>query len=397
MKKILILAGSYFQIPVIKYAKEHGYFVITCDNRPDNPGHKIADKYINVSTTDMEGVLKIATENKIDGILAYASDPAAQTAGYVSEMLGLPGNSYDTVKTLGIKSEYRQFLKKNDFNYPNFVVLKDGEYKAGAIKELKYPLIVKPSDSAGSKGVSRVKHQEEIPAAIGKALPFSRNKEIIIEEYVQKVGPQIGGEAYAYKGKLVMMCLGDQKVNDKSEYIYVPIGMTFPAQIEKEENKLIKTELQRIISLSDFQTGALNLEIMRTAKNKIYIMEIGPRSGGNLLPELMNYTCDYNVAGLSVEHAIGNDVVSPKVFDIKEGYYAYYAIHSQKKGIFNGLEKSSLANSWIIEEQIFYDIGQEYNIFKHSGYVIGIWLLRFSSKKDMDMFFNSPCEYYNIR
>ena len=102
-RKILFLGGSHFQIPPIKYAKEQGHFVITCDYLPDNPGHKLADEYYNVSTTDMEGVLKLAQKLRIDGIVAYASDPAAPTQAYVGNRLGLPSNPYESVKILSLQ------------------------------------------------------------------------------------------------------------------------------------------------------------------------------------------------------------------------------------------------------------------------------------------------------
>ena len=79
-KKVLLLGGSHFQVPSVKTAKQLGYYVITCDYLPNNPGHKYADEYHNVSTTDKEAVLKLAKELKIDGIVCYASDPAAPTA-----------------------------------------------------------------------------------------------------------------------------------------------------------------------------------------------------------------------------------------------------------------------------------------------------------------------------
>ena len=114
MKKLLILGGTYFQVPAIKYAKSQGYHVITCDYLPGNPGHKWADEYYNVSTTDKEKVLELARSLHVDGILCFASDPAAPTAAYVSEKLGLPGNPYDKIVLLGEKHLWREFLRKND-------------------------------------------------------------------------------------------------------------------------------------------------------------------------------------------------------------------------------------------------------------------------------------------
>ncbi len=117
-KKMLFLGGIMQQIPAIKRAQELGYHVVTCDYLPNNPGHEYADEYHNVSTTDLEGVLSLAKKLKIDGIVAYASDPAAPTAAYVAEKLGLPGNPYESVKLLTEKDLFRDFLQRHGFNSP---------------------------------------------------------------------------------------------------------------------------------------------------------------------------------------------------------------------------------------------------------------------------------------
>ena len=118
MKKILLLGGSAQQIVAIKTAQKHGYYTVLCDFLPDNPGQYEADKFYLVSTTDKDAVLEVAKKENIDGILAYASDPAAPTAAYVAEKLGLPTNPYDSVETLCNKDKFREFLKHNGFNAP---------------------------------------------------------------------------------------------------------------------------------------------------------------------------------------------------------------------------------------------------------------------------------------
>ena len=97
MKKLLMLGGSLYQTYAIKAAVEMGYYVITCDYLPENPGHKFSHEYHNVSTTDKDAVLNLAKQLKIDGIVAYASDPAAPTAAYVAEKLNLPTSPYESV------------------------------------------------------------------------------------------------------------------------------------------------------------------------------------------------------------------------------------------------------------------------------------------------------------
>lgn len=116
MKKILLLGGSAQQIVAIKTAQKLGYYTVLCDYLPDNPGQYEADKFYLISTTDKEAILKVALDECVDGVLAYASDPAAPTAAYVAEKMKLPTNPYEAVMTLCNKDCFRHFLKNNGFN-----------------------------------------------------------------------------------------------------------------------------------------------------------------------------------------------------------------------------------------------------------------------------------------
>ena len=164
-KKIIFLGGAPSQIPPIKYAKSQGHYVITCDYLPDNPGHLLADEYHNISTTDKESILNLAKKLDIDGIVAYASDPAAPTAAYVAEQLGLPGNPYDSVLTLARKDLFRAFLEKHGFNVPKSKSFYTKEEAAPWLNEISYPLFIKPVDSSGSKGVTEINSIGEFDTA----------------------------------------------------------------------------------------------------------------------------------------------------------------------------------------------------------------------------------------
>ena len=118
MKKILLLGGSTQQIPAIEYANEQGYYTVLCDYLADNPGQDYAKKFYCVSTTDKDAILEVAKNEKVDGVVAYASDPAAPTATYVAEKLGLPTNPYKSVEILAFKDKFREYLRENNFNCP---------------------------------------------------------------------------------------------------------------------------------------------------------------------------------------------------------------------------------------------------------------------------------------
>ena len=156
-KKILLLGGSAQQIVAIEKAKDLGYETVLCDYLPDNPGQYVADKYYNVSTTDVEAVYEIAKSEGVSGILAYASDPAALPAAIVAERLGLPTNPSASVAVLGVKHEWRKFLQANGFASPKtcaFHANQEISLIKSFLSNFGFPIIVKPTDSSGSKGVS---------------------------------------------------------------------------------------------------------------------------------------------------------------------------------------------------------------------------------------------------
>ena len=163
LKKILLLGGSRYLLPVIKSAHELGLYVITCDYLPDNIAHKYSDEYVNVSIIDKEAVLEVAKKLEIDGIMSFATDPGVVTAAYVAEKLGLPyGGSYESVSILQDKGRFRSFLTEHNFNVPHAKSYKNLEDALRDTDFFTWPVIVKPVDSAGSKGVTRVDDKNEL-------------------------------------------------------------------------------------------------------------------------------------------------------------------------------------------------------------------------------------------
>lgn len=388
MERLLILGGTYFQVPAIKYAKSQGYYVITCDYIPNNPGHRYADEFHNVSTTNKEEVLKLAKVLNVNGILCFASDPAAPTAAYVSEKLGLPGNSFERISRFAEKHLWRTFLKEHGFNTPK--AKSYTSFKNVVLSDWSYPVMVKPIDSSGSKGVTKVNHPNEMQEAFEYALTYSRAKNIIIEEFIERVGPQIGGDGFYGIDKLDFVCFGDQVV-DSSINPYVPCGMQFPANINGEMAFRIKTEIERVIKASGLRNLSFNLEVMVDKNNRIFLMEIGPRNGGNCIPEVIQEYTGVNMVALAVEAAMG------KTLTIKENkdsfFHAYYALHSTKEGIYHGYKVNSSFRGEITGAYIFLNKGDIIGIFNGSNQTIGIILLKFINREDMEMFFKTPDQF----
>ena len=385
MKTLLKLGGSAQQIIAIETAKRLGLYTVLCDYLPDNPGQHHADKFYQVSTTDKEVILKVAIEEKIDGILAYASDPAAPTAAYVAEKLGLPGSPYGSVEILCNKDRFRAFLEENGFCTP---VATGYSSIDEALKDLhtdkfSFPVIVKPVDSSGSKGVSRIDTIDEAEKKIENAMSFSRSKRIIVEEYVEKFGYQIAGDGLSVDGKLVFRYFANDHFDPKCINPFVPISASFPYNMPQDIQDKVHNEIQRLLSLLNMGTTTYNFDLRIDKDYNVYLMEVAPRDGGNYIPDIIKYATGVDLVECSVKAAIG-EPIDISSFGKPSGYWSYYAVHSYIDGILDYvyIDPDVLKNN-IVENHLIKKSGDEIKAFSGANTTLGILLMRFDSLEQM--------------
>ena len=397
MKKVLLLGGSYFQVPSVKKAKELGYYTITCDYLPNNPGHKYADEYHNVSTTDKEAILKLAQELKIDGVVCYASDPAAPTAAYVAEKMGLAGHPYKAVEILSNKDLFRNFLSENGFNTPR---AKGYTNVADAKKDwilFKKPIMVKPVDSSGSKGITKIENLDEIENAFNYALNFSRAKRVIVEEYIDAYGGQILGEGFSVNGKLVFSIFANHFFDKKANNPFTPAGGCFPLNMKSVIQKRIEKEIQKVLTILNMKTGAYNFEVRLDEQENIYLMEIGPRNGGNMIPQLVKHATGFDMVEYTIKSAMGENCSNLDNFECKN-YWAYYVLHSNNKGIFQKLTiDEEFKKNNLVELNLIKEIGEKIEIFSGSGNAIGIMILKFKTQEEMQEKINNIENFVKVK
>ena len=282
----MLLGGIRYLLPAIEAAHRHGCHVITVDYLPDNIAHKYSDEYHNVSILDKEAVLSLAKELQIDGILSFAVDPGVVTAAYVSEQMGLPFTcSYEAACILQDKSRFRQFLSSNGFNVPNAKGYTDSEEALQDVDYFNWPVIVKPVDSAGSKGVTRVDDPKNLKEAILHALDESHNGHFIIEDFLEKEGLSSGSESFFVEGELKYNGFYDQYFDNEASNPFTPSAECWPADKDPKYLGEIRNELQRLGSLLHVQTGLFNVEWRVCRNGKAYLMEVSPRAGGNRWPK----------------------------------------------------------------------------------------------------------------
>lgn len=380
MKKLMILGGSENQLPLIKSAKELGCKIVLCDYSENNIGKKYADIFHCVSTLDKEAVLDVAKKENIDGIVTN-SEPAMPVASYVGNELELPSNPYDSIITLSRKDLFRGFLKENGFNCPQ-------SYDTGSFKEaldnisgFKFPLMVKPIDSSGSRGVSRINSIDELRDAFEFAMSFSKSKHIIIEEFIERTHDyMIGGDVFVLNGEVVfwglMNCLRDDEVN-----IFVPIGKSFPAFINENQFLIIKDTISLILKDLNIEFGAFNVELM-FSDDKLFMIEMNPRNGGNRIPEALKVITGIDLIKATIQVALGIRNLDLS-YNSNEKFFSTYILHSKFNGTFQNIKYDEEIKANILEVFLDKQIGSRIEKFNNADKLIGIVFLKFKSLDDM--------------
>lgn len=394
MKKILLLGGSAQQIIAIKTAKELGYYTVLCDFLTDNPGQHEADKFYLVSTTDKDAILNVAIEENVDGILAYASDPAAPTAAYVAEKMNLITNSYEAVETLCNKDKFRNFLLSHGFNAPVSRGYGENDIVGNELDEFLFPIIVKPVDSSGSKGITVVYDKSECDKAVEFAFSYSRSKRIIIEEFIEKKHKYlIGGDIFVKDGKVVLWgllnCHRDACVNN-----LVPVGKSYPLDLEPQDEHSVKDTLQRMVDELGINFGAMNVELVVDSKGKVWPIDVGPRNGGNMIPDLLGNIFGVDVVKMTVLAAMGQPFDS----EIGEGkkFCATHNLHANKAGRFDGINFSDDIEQYIVRKNIYKSPGDCVEFFDNAAKAIGIIFLEFTSESEMHRILDNVNEHVQI-
>ena len=287
----MILGGSNFQLPLIKKAKEMGLYVITCDYLPDNPGHKFANEYHNVSTTDKNAMLELAKTLNIDAIVTFSSDPAMPTVAFVAQALGIKGPSPKAVAALIEKDLFRVILNELGLNVPKHYVVSTAEIPE-EIKNSRSKFVVKPVDSCGSKGMTfSTSNTQELLHAIDYALTTSIARRCIIEEYIE--GNQIHGDGYLHNGELIYQYLGDHIFYTKTKN-FVPISTRWPCKYGNEVLDELISQVEAIAKATGFLDGPVNIEARVTKTGEVYIIEVGPRNGGNYVPIIQEHLTGFD-------------------------------------------------------------------------------------------------------
>ena len=392
----MLLGGIRYLLPVIKAAHEQGYYVITADYLPGNIAHQYSDEYVNVSIVDKEAVLKVAQEKQIDGIMSFGVDPGVVSASYVQEKMGLPTfGSYESVCILQNKDRFREFLTAHGFNVPKAKGYTSIDDALADREVFEYPVIVKPTDSAGSKGVTRVDEESQLKDAVKYAYEKSLSGHIIIEDYIEKQGCSSDTDSFSVDGELKFVNYNSQHFDSSATNPYTPAAYSWPSTFTKEQEQYLTAEIQRLISILGMKTNIYNIETRIGNNGKPYIMELTPRGGGNRLCEMLRYATGVDMITAMTRYIVGDSVpsIEQKPFN---GHWAEIILHADRNGIFDHLEIAKELPAEVVEEDLWVTKGDEVRAFEGANDAIGTVVLKFQSAEKLEKYIMTQRDWIKV-
>lgn len=385
MKTILLLGGSAQQLDSFEAARRLGYRTVLCDWDASCPGRGLADAFYGVSTLDRDAVLEVARSEKADGVVSYASDAPASVAAWVAERMGLPGNPYESVAMLCDKGRFRAFLRDNGFAVPANEVVRSALAAREAASRIGFPVVVKPVDSAGSRGVTIVRSGEEALAAFDQACDFSRKGEVVVERYVETATPGrvIEAELFVEGGEIVswgfMSAYRDLSLNG-----VVPSCYIHPMDECGTVRATSRSILSRIVECAGIVQGAMNVELIRDVSGEVHVIDIGPRNGGNYLPNFFSHASGDDIVEATLRVAVGEPSGLRPFDGSREGLWVQLMHYAREAGTFRGFSTSPEYDGARIETRLYKEIGSHVEPLASIGDSIGVSLLHFPRERDAE-------------
>lgn len=313
MKKIVIIGANDFQNPLILKAKEMGLETHVFAWKENAIGEKTADYFYPISIVEKDKILDECKKIKPIAVTTIASDLANITVQYIAERLGLPCNSFDTIQMTTNKLKMRTALSKANISCPQFIQISK-ESDLDKVANFNFPVIVKPSDRSGSRGINKVIKFENLGNAVKEAITYSFEKKAIIEEYIE--GEEFSCESISFRGKHV--CLAITKKYTTGSPHFIETAHIEPADLSFDMIGKIKSEITKALNALKIEYGASHSEFKIDKYGNIKIIEIGSRMGGDCIgSDLVRLSTGYDFVRMVIETAMGVEPTFDKVCEPK--------------------------------------------------------------------------------
>ncbi len=377
-KKLLLLGGGHAEIPLIQAAQKLGYFVITTGNAREGLGHAYADKNVFEDFSDHEKMLSLAKAEGVDRVCSGCNDFALLSTAYVCEKLGLPGHdSYETSLQLHHKDKYRALATRLNIPTPKAITVRNTEEFETALKTLSFPIIVKPVDLTGGKGIHRAASAEEARAAYADALSRTREDHVVVEEFV--VGTNHGFSAYLQNQKVVFYFA------DNEQYFlnkYMVSGANTPTTTSLRGQRLLCEYSERIAKELKLVDGILHIQYIEKSDGTPVIIEICRRPPGDLYIKFVQYATgvDYPKMLIQAETGEACTEILPPLGTLPKPFLRH-CIMAEKKGFAQSVYFAPEIEKNIVEKFLWYKKGEP--ITDPLYYKAGIVFMQFPTLEEM--------------
>ena len=353
MKKLMILGAGNAQYPLIDEAKKMGYFVIVCDKRSEMDGSKKADRFYQIDYTDEKEMIRIAHNEKIDGIISN-SEPAMSIVAKISEELNLIGNSYNSINILSSKAKFRELEQSIRVFSPKSQEFGDVNDALVVARSMNYPIVIKPAESCGTQGTTKLVNFDSkiIKEAFNNCAIFSRDKKVVIEEYVQMQSLLVVEFDIFVFGKDIIWdgCIS----TNRSAYApMVPMTYIYPDVLNDHQKSIVKETISTIIEACGITFGEFNVEGFFTNNDEFFVIEINPRQGGNYIPQMIEEHSGVNFDKLLVTLAV-NDLTYYNYlrnYIRNNKFIVFHVVFSNKSGILKDIYISPEIKKYIYWEE----------------------------------------------
>ena len=298
--KALVVAGGLAQIELIKQLKERGITTVLIDGNANALAKPYADKFYQMAIFDIEAVKDLAVEEKVDFLITCCADQVLLVVAQVSEMLGLPCYiDYQTGQNVSDKKYMKKIFHENNIPTSRHVEMTELDWER--IKELQYPLVVKPVDAYSSRGVRKAQNPEELELYFGEAAQISRAGGVIVEEFVS--GTEISVDVYVEDGVAKVLCVSNsEKIADADRFII--FRGRYPVAASPEIMEQIRVVAQQIADAFQLKDAPMLIQMINTGE-RVSVLEFCARTGGNMKYLLIKRSCGFDVIKAVIDLAVG--------------------------------------------------------------------------------------------
>lgn len=301
MGRLMVLGAGVYQVPLIQKVLDLGHEALVVSPLGSYPGIALATLHLDLDTTDIKSVLEAARVHNIDGVLTSGSDVCLPAMGAVVEELGLKGPGRRSARLSSDKIEMKKALTRGNVPVASFVVVSTEEEALEALGELGLPAILKPVDSSGSRGVTRIDAPEEVSRAWSEAVQVTRGEEFLVERFLQ--GEEFGAQALVRGDEVVLVSLhNDTMILDPRP---VPVGHSLPHRLPEALAQKAHAVCVAAIQALGLRDCAVNLDLMLCGE-EVFVLEAGARAGGTCLPENVSLWEGIDFYGALVALALGD-------------------------------------------------------------------------------------------